>query len=93
MELQYEILDDDTVRIIKAAVSDDELEITIPKTYQDKKISEIGHEAFSGLTRIRKITLPESIRSIGNCAFSECRNLTLINIPEKIGRASCRERV
>ena len=44
MELQYEILDDDTVRIIKAAVSDDELEITIPKTYQDKKISEIGRE-------------------------------------------------
>ena len=45
MELQYEILDDDTVRIIKAAVSDDELEITIPKTYQDKKISEMKHSA------------------------------------------------
>ena len=45
MELQYEILDDDTVRIIKAAVSDDELEITIPETYQDKKISDMKHSA------------------------------------------------
>ena len=35
-----------------------------------------------GQTNIKKVTLPDTVKTIGDTAFSGCTNLTSVNIPD-----------
>ena len=61
----------------------EDTEITVPSEVSGKKVTEIGDEAFSGLTNCRKVTLPEGIRTIGISAFRGS-GLTSVEIPESV---------
>lgn len=50
-------------------------EIDIPATYNGVEVTQIANSAFSGCTRITKITIPSSITKVGNSAFSNCDKL------------------
>ena len=71
-------------------------DITVPSTIGKDTVTTIGERAFSpnaaGLKReqkafretIRRIELPDSIRSIGNGAFRYCRGLSRFVIPDSV---------
>lgn len=42
------------------------------------------HNAFSGCTKLKNITLPNSLESIGQRAFEGCKSLTNITIPDSV---------
>ncbi len=56
----------------------------ITKIVLNEKLKSIGKNAFSGLTNLQEINLPNSLRYIGDGAFSRCSSLEKIVIPEKI---------
>ena len=46
--------------------------------------TEIPENAFSGMNKLQKVVLPETIVSIGKGAFKGCKALTEINLPENV---------
>ena len=44
----------------------------------------IGKNCFYNLSKLREVTLPETVTLIGNYAFSGCKSLTHINIPKDV---------
>ena len=44
----------------------------------------IPENAFSGLTKLKKVVLPETVKSIGKNAFKGCKSLESINLPEDV---------
>ncbi len=53
--------------------------LIIPQTINDETITGIGASAFSDCSRLKSITIPDSVTSIGNYAFYGCTALTEIN--------------
>ncbi len=66
----------------------DEIEITVPSTYDGKTVVGIGAHAFDpaipniGFSKISKITLPSTVETIGDWAFYNCKVLDAINLGE-----------
>ena len=65
----------------------------ISNTYEDgvgmlafdgSKVSSIGDRAFKDCTRLKSITIPDSVTSIGESAFYNCFWLTSITIPDSV---------
>lgn len=81
---QYTAQPDDTVEI--TAYTGKRRYITVPKELGGKKVSSIGEGAFSENSRIRQVTLPDSITGIRDRAFYSCNSLREIEIPEKVVR-------
>lgn len=46
--------------------------------------TEIPENAFSGMNKLQKVCLPETITSIGKGAFKGCKALVEINLPENV---------
>lgn len=63
-------------------------EIVIPESveYQGRKFQVVGisHDAFRDSKRIKKLTIPKSIKSIGEDAFKGCTNLGYLSIDNSI---------
>ncbi|MCR5481522.1 MAG: leucine-rich repeat protein [Clostridia bacterium] len=60
--------------------------IQIPNKIGGSLIVEaIADEAFKNCSKLKSISLPESVHSIGKSAFYGCSNLEDINIPKKVG--------
>jgi len=58
--------------------------LSIPSTYNEKPVTNIGHGAFYDCSTITSITIPANVTSIGNNAFSGCTGLTSITIPDSM---------
>lgn len=78
----YVILDDGTVEI--RSYTGHRKYITIPETIENRKVSSIGDFAFANQTKLRDISLPNSINHIGISAFEGCSNLITVNIPDNV---------
>jgi len=59
-------------------------EIEIPPEIEGKPVVGINENAFSGMTKLKKVKIPKSVTSIGKRAFYECTALTEIDIPEGV---------
>ena len=69
-------------------------EVTIPSSINNKAVTQIGFNAFSGCSYIKNIVLPDTLEVIQSSAFSGCYNLLSINIPDtviSIGDSAFRE--
>lgn len=55
-------------------------EITVPEKVNDCTVTKMI-ATFNGCTKLKKVTLPESITEISNELFRDCQNLTYVNIP------------
>ena len=58
--------------------------LSIPATYNNKPVVEIGREAFLDCTGLTSVTIPSSVKTIGWYAFSGCTGLTNISIPDSV---------
>ena len=57
---------------------------TLPTTYNDKPVKEIGESAFAGNTKLTSLTIPSGYTVIGTSAFKDCSALKSVTIPEGI---------
>lgn len=67
--------------------------ITIPSVINGYKVIRLGNEAFAGNTKVKKVTLPDTITEMYGSVFKDCSNLETINTPDslKIIGTSCFE--
>ncbi len=57
-------------------------ELVIDETINGTKITSIGKKAFYQNTKLKKITIPDSVTSIGSSAFEDCSGLTGVYITD-----------
>lgn len=74
----------DTRTIISYDQTKNETEIEIPSRINNVNVEYIGEEAFLKCSSLKKIVIPETVKSIGNSAFLGCSNLESINIPNSV---------
>ena len=54
--------------------------LVIPSTYEGKPVTSIKDRAFESCSRLRSVTIPDSVTSIGDGAFLGCSSLTNIGV-------------
>ncbi len=59
-------------------------ELSIPYSYNGRKVTRIVDRGFSQCNNLKKVLIPNSVTSIGNSAFSNCPSLTSIEIPNSV---------
>ncbi len=62
----------DDIAVVTSCLATATGEIDIPSTYNGVSVTQIGTSAFSGCTRITKISVPSSVTRVGNMAFYNC---------------------
>ncbi len=73
--------EDGTAMLIEASV--DEEHVVVPETIGDYVITEIT-EAYNGNTKIKSVTIPDTITGILGNAFRDCKNLESVTIPDSV---------
>ena len=59
-------------------------EIVIPDTYNGKNVIAIEDYGFAECNNLKKIVIPDSIKTIGNYAFENCSSLTTVNMSSSV---------
>ena len=57
---------------------------TATKIVVESGVTSVGAYAFSGLTKLTSVTLPDTLKTIGYRAFRSCTGLTSIKIPNSV---------
>ena len=58
-------------------------EVIVPDTLKGYPVTRIGSNAFSE-SKVRSVTLPDSVSVIEAEAFADCKNLKELNLPDKV---------
>ena len=61
-----------------------DLHIVIPDHYDGKPVTSIADNAFSWLSFIRSVVIPETVTTLGEAAFSWCESLESVSIPQTV---------
>lgn len=85
-DLRYFILNDNEVEVTGFINGSANIVVPARVTISGKTyiVTSIGKGAFEEQTRIKTVTLPNTIKIIGESAFEDCENLTSINIPSSV---------
>lgn len=59
-------------------------EVVIPKEYNGLPVTGIGGYAFYACSKLRSVTIPDSITSIGQFAFHKCDKLESVTLPSSV---------
>ncbi|MBR3631111.1 MAG: leucine-rich repeat protein [Oscillospiraceae bacterium] len=58
--------------------------LEIPAKIEGVPVTEIGKSAFSGATRLKSLTMPDTITTIGESAFADCTALETLKLSESL---------
>ena len=88
--LEYTLVEGENQETYKitGAIDKTITEISIPKTYNNRTVTAIEANAFTGCTSLKTIIVPNSIISIAEGAFSGCSALESITLPFTGGSAN-----
>ena len=75
-------LADGTLMIIGA--DGDPRRLEIPAFIGGKQVTAIGEGAFRGNAALKKVTLPEELKTIGSKAFADCTSLREVSLPSAL---------
>lgn len=77
--------------VVLVGISEEEVDIVVPKTYNGKPITKIKESAFESNESILSLTITGNITTIGKNAFKGCKNLKKISLgPDmKVLEESC----
>ena len=82
--LYYLIKEDNTYEVVESK-DPTKTEIIIVETFENKKITSIGKEAFNGCYAMRFVyVIGNGLTTIGEYAFRDCSNLKLITLPDSL---------
>ncbi len=73
----------DSERLMVSAYYGSSMDIVIPETYNNYKVTVIGPSLFNG-SDITSVTMPDSITEIRDYAFSSCHKLTSVKLSNNI---------
>ena len=65
-------------------------DVKVPAKIKGYKVTVIGNRAFADNTKVKTISLPDTVTSIGEMAFDGCTSLKKINIPKKVTKIGFR---
>lgn len=82
--LEYVLNEDGTAYILTGIGTADESEILIAEKYNNLPVTEISADAFSGLTTIEKVEMPDTITAIGKDVFQSCASLREVKLSKNI---------
>lgn len=72
---------DGTAMLIEAKVNEEH--ITVPSKIGDYTVTEIGG-AYKGNTKIKSVTIPDTVTGILGCAFEDCKNLESVTMSDSV---------
>ena len=79
-------MDDDTYSVrINPDYKNSVTVVTIPSTYENKKVTTIPQEAFYGCSGLTSVTIPSSVKKIGAYAFYGIRTLSEVYFEDTNG--------
>ena len=61
-----------------------EEDLTIPSTFNGKKVTSIDACAFTGCVFLRSVTISDGLTYIGNAAFEQCPNLISVSMSDSV---------
>ena len=80
--LTYTVNDDNTITVISCYKN--AININIPSEIDGVPVTSINSSAFANMSKLKNVTIPDSVTSIGERAFYYCGNLTDIVIPDGV---------
>ncbi len=79
---RYVVREDDTATIVGYEGEDEAVDI--PAELDGHPVTGIGNYAFYNARMLKRVELPDTLRSIGECAFGGCGNLESLRIPGSV---------
>ena len=79
---RYTVKTDGTVKI--TGYKGTKKYVSIPETIEEKKVTEIGQNAFRNNQDMVRLNIPENVTVIGDEAFANCNYLTQIALPDTL---------
>lgn len=83
-ELEYEYCRApfiETGAVVLTGIKGAGFRLEIPERIDDRPVTEIGKKAFLGLSGLREVLLPRSIRALGDYSFAQCVHLSKFTLP------------
>lgn len=74
--------EDNTIEIVR--YTGESQNISIPETIENLEVTSIGTGAFTNLSKLSTVSIPDTVQFIGNSAFSECSSLTQVSFPKNL---------
>lgn len=74
--------EDNTIEIVR--YTGESQNISIPETIENSEVTSIGTGAFTHLSNLSAVSIPDTVEVIGASAFSECSSLTQVSFSENL---------
>ncbi|MDE6241399.1 MAG: leucine-rich repeat domain-containing protein [Anaeroplasmataceae bacterium] len=84
--LEFDLNSDGISYSVSSIGTATDLEIVIPRSYNNLPVTSIKEKAFENCTKITNIIIGSNIEAIGRNAFYNCSNLSVINLPDSVIR-------
>ena len=81
-DYEYDILVHGTADI--TGYTGNETEVNIPSTLDGREVYSIGDGAFKGNTKIKSVTIPDTVKLLKDDTFMNCTNLSTVNLPNTL---------
>ncbi|MDO4272176.1 MAG: leucine-rich repeat domain-containing protein [Eubacteriales bacterium] len=82
--IRYEYRSESKTYALLKADKNIEGDIVIPRTINEKKVTDIEDDSFLQCEKVRSVVLPDTVKTIGEKAFQMCTNLEQINFPSSL---------
>lgn len=82
--LDYQLINNDTEYEVSIGDIEDTASISIPKFYQNIRVTRIANQGFAFVENMKEIVIPNTITEIGAGAFLKAFDLQKVSIPSSI---------